>query len=236
VRRTERTPALWIGDTVGGENIVAAHVLVVIADVAAEALTDAVEHRSIHHQAANITRKVVGRATEQTIRPRGNSTVSLEPSLQILARPRQQEIGREGFSILLERHEIAILGVALAVVDHGEGLRRIAERRMGGDIFDQLTPDIDAPTVADAAEIFLAGHQHCRPLSQLDDGERNAATAPPSSVMNSRRFIIRSPRRRAVRGLCSLLNTAIERAPMCYPRGRCRYGVGQVFLSLWYTA
>src|SRR5262249_49591306 len=78
-----------------------------IADVAAEALTDAVEHRSIHHQAANITRKVVGRATEQTIRPRGNSTVSLEPSLQILARPRQQEIGREGFSFLLERNEIA---------------------------------------------------------------------------------------------------------------------------------
>src|SRR6516165_7137105 len=96
VRRTERTPALWIGDSVGGENIVAAHVLVIIADVVAEALTDAVEHRRIHHQPANITRKVVGRATEQTVRPRGNSTVGLEPSLQILTRPRQQEIGREG--------------------------------------------------------------------------------------------------------------------------------------------
>jgi hypothetical protein len=163
VRGTKRTPALWISDSVGGENIVAAHVLVIIADVVAEALTDAVEHRRIHDQPANITRKVVGRATEQTMRPRGNSTVSLEPSLQILTRPRQQEIGREGFSILLERHQVAILGVALAVIDHGEGLRRIAERWMGGDIFDQLTADIHAPAVADAAEIFLAGHQHCRP-------------------------------------------------------------------------
>jgi hypothetical protein len=90
------------------------------------------------------------------------SHLGLEPSLQILTRPRQQEIGREGFSILLERHQVAILGVALAVVDHGEGLRRIAERWMGGDIFDQLAADIDAPTVADTAEIFLAGHQHCR--------------------------------------------------------------------------
>jgi hypothetical protein len=59
------------------------------------------------------------------------SHLGLEPSLQILTRPRQQEIGREGFSILLERHQVAILGVALAVVDHGEGLRRIAERWMG---------------------------------------------------------------------------------------------------------
>src|SRR5262249_56224635 len=82
VRRTEQTPALWISDSVGGENIVAAHVPVIIADVVAEALTDAVEHRRIHDQPANITRKVVGRATEQTMRPRGNSTVGLEPSLQ----------------------------------------------------------------------------------------------------------------------------------------------------------
>src|SRR5215468_8797246 len=58
------------------------------------------------------------------------------------------------------RHEVAILGVALAVVDHGEGSRRIAERWMGGDIFHHLTTDIDAPAVADTVEILLAGHQH----------------------------------------------------------------------------
>jgi len=72
------------------------------------------------------------------MRPRGNSTVGLELSLQVLTRPRQQELGREGFCILLERHEVAILGVALTVVNHGEGLRRIAERWMGGDVFNQL--------------------------------------------------------------------------------------------------
>src|SRR6266511_310974 len=71
VCRTERAPALRIGDGVGGENIVAAHVLVIIADVVAKALTDAVEHPRIHHQPAHITREVVGRAAEQTMRPRG---------------------------------------------------------------------------------------------------------------------------------------------------------------------
>jgi hypothetical protein len=31
---------------------------------------------------------------------------------------------------------------------------------MGGDIFHDLTTDIDAPAVADTVEILLAGHQH----------------------------------------------------------------------------
>ena len=86
--------------------------------------------------------------------------MGLEPALQILARARQQEVGREGFSVLVECHDVAVLGRALAVVDHGEGVRGVAERRMGRDVLDQFAADIDAPAVADALEIVLAGHQH----------------------------------------------------------------------------
>jgi hypothetical protein len=66
----------------------------------------------------------------------------------------------EKFPVLLECHDVAVLGRALAVVDHGEGVRRVAERRMGRDVLDQFAADIDAPAVADALEIVLAGHQH----------------------------------------------------------------------------
>src|SRR5262249_52073830 len=51
------------------KNIVSAHMLVIITDVAAEALPDAVEHRRSHHQPAHITREVIGRTTEQAVRP-----------------------------------------------------------------------------------------------------------------------------------------------------------------------
>ena len=44
----------------------------------------------------------------------------LEPAVQVLARVRQQEVGREGFPVLLERHHVAVLRRALAVVDHSE--------------------------------------------------------------------------------------------------------------------
>src|SRR5215472_5555155 len=54
--------------SVGGEDIVSAHMLVIITDVAAEALPDAVEHRRSHHQPAHITREVIGRTTEQAVR------------------------------------------------------------------------------------------------------------------------------------------------------------------------
>jgi len=155
-----RPPALWIGHGMGGEHVVGAHVAVVVADVVAEALPDAVEHRRIHDQTADIAREVVGRPAEQAVRPRGDAPMGLEPALQILARARQQEVGREMVPVLLECHHIAVLGRALAVVDHGEGVRRVAERRMGRDVLDQFAADIDAPAVADALEIVLAGHQH----------------------------------------------------------------------------
>ena len=86
--------------------------------------------------------------------------MGLEPALQILTRARQQEVGREGLSIFLKCHDIVVLGRALAVIDHGEGVGRVAERRMGRDVINQLAADIDATAVADALEIVLAGHQH----------------------------------------------------------------------------
>jgi hypothetical protein len=86
-------PTLWIGHGVGDEHVVGAHVAVVVADVVAEALPDAVEHRRIHHQPADVAREVVGRPTEQAVRPRGDAPMGLEPALQILARTWQQEVG-----------------------------------------------------------------------------------------------------------------------------------------------
>src|SRR6266849_5615383 len=158
--RARPAPALRIGHGVGRENVVAAHVPVVVADVVAEARPDAIEHGGVHHQAAHIAREVVRRAAEQPVRPGRDAAMGLEAALQILARARQQEVGRKSFSVLLEGHDGAVLRRALAVVDHGEGSRRVAERRVGGDVLDHFAADIDATAVADAVEVFLAGHQH----------------------------------------------------------------------------
>ena len=117
--------------------------------------------------------------------------MGLEPALQILARARQQEVGREGLPVLLECHDVAVLGRALAVVDHGEGVRRVAERRMGRDVLDQFAADIDAPAVADALEIVLAGHQHGaglltpRCLVRQVGAEAGARRPAPSASFNA---------------------------------------------------
>ena len=63
-----------------------AHVLVVVAHVVAEALADAVEHRRVHDQPADVAREIVRRAAQQPVRPGGDAPVGLEPALQIFAR------------------------------------------------------------------------------------------------------------------------------------------------------
>ena len=73
-------PALRIGHGVRGEDVVASHVPVVVPDVVAEALADAVEHRRVHHQPAHVAREIVGRAAEQAVRPGGDAPVRLEPA------------------------------------------------------------------------------------------------------------------------------------------------------------
>src|SRR5262245_27962213 len=57
----------------------------------------------------------------------------------------------------------ASLGRACSSPGEGEGELHMdheprRERWMGGDIFHDLTTDIDAPAVADTVEILLAGH------------------------------------------------------------------------------
>jgi len=187
----------------GSEHVVGAHVTVVVADVVAEAQPDVVEHRRVHDQAADVAREVVGRPAEQAMCPRGDAPMGLEPALQILARPRQQEVGREGLSALVEGHDVAVLGRALAVVDHREGVRRVAERRMGRDVLDQFAADIDAPAVADALEIVLAGHQHRVGLLTWADRlvwrlgvEAGARRLAPTQASMPRPAATRRPRRR----------------------------------------
>src|SRR4029453_15236145 len=74
-------------------------------------------------------------------------------------------------AVLPQRHHVAVLGRVLAIVDHGEGARCVAERRVRRDVLHQLAADIDPAAVADALEIFLAGHEHGADLAmQLDQG------------------------------------------------------------------
>ena len=96
-------PALRIGHGVRGENVVRPHVPVVLLDVVAEALADALEHRRVHDEPAHIAREIVGRAAEQPMRPRRDAPVRLEPLVQVLARARQQEIAGESLAVLLRR-------------------------------------------------------------------------------------------------------------------------------------
>jgi hypothetical protein len=102
------------------KDVVRAHVPIIAADVVAEALSDAIEQIRVHDQPANVAREVVGRSADQAMRPRGNAPMRLEPTLQILACVRQQEVGRKGFLVLLEGHHIAVLRRSLAVIDHGK--------------------------------------------------------------------------------------------------------------------
>ena len=158
--RVRHPPALRIGHRVRGEDVVVPHMPVVVLDVVAESRADAVEQAWVHHEPAHIAWEIVGRAAEQPMRPGRDAPVRLETLLQILAPPRQQEITREGLAALLEGHHLAVFRRALAVIDHGEGARGVAERRMRGHVVDPLAADIDPPAVADAFEIFLAGQQH----------------------------------------------------------------------------
>ena len=50
--------------------------------------------------------------------------------------------------------------IGLEVVDAGDGLRRRAKRRMGGDIVDPLAADIDHAAVAQRFQMLLARAQH----------------------------------------------------------------------------
>ena len=79
---------------------------------------------------------------------------------QILARFWQQVIGGKFLAIFFEDHDIAVFRRPFAVVDHGEGMRRIAERGMGGNVVHQLLANIDPAPVPQTVQIRLAAHQH----------------------------------------------------------------------------
>src|SRR5947207_9603540 len=98
---------------------------VVFLDVVAKTWPDAIEHPRVHDKSADVARKIVGRASQQSMRPRRDAPVRLETLLQVFAVARQQEIAREGLAILLKRHHRAVLRGALSVIDHREGTRGV---------------------------------------------------------------------------------------------------------------
>ena len=71
------------------------------------------------------------------------------------SRERQRSHCRaEALAVLLEGEQIALRRIGLEIVEPGDGLRAVAERRMAGDVVDPLGADIDDAAVAHAFELF----------------------------------------------------------------------------------
>jgi hypothetical protein len=94
----------------------------------------------------------------------GDAAVALHAALQVVARPRAQEIDRMAAAVLLVAHLVAKRGIGLHVIERHHGLRRVAERRMGGDVVDLFVADIDDPAVAERFEMLFAAAKHGRCL------------------------------------------------------------------------
>jgi hypothetical protein len=57
------------------------------------------------------------------------------------------------------RHQKLVLALVVVqrVVEAGDHARGVTEGRMGGDVFDPLTVDVDGAVIAQRVQIFLAG-------------------------------------------------------------------------------
>ena len=64
------------------------------------------------------------------------------------------------FAVLLEREQFVPLRICFELVEAGNGLRRVSERGVAGDVFHPLGPDIDGAAVAHAFELFFPADQH----------------------------------------------------------------------------
>ena len=116
----------------------------------------------LHAERIHQRRLVVRRAPHPAVghaRPGGDRLALRD---QVLARARDPEelvgeaavaaVGRTGQHVL-------VLGIVQRVVKPRDRARRIAERRMRGDVFHPLAIDVDLAPVAQGFEILLAGER-----------------------------------------------------------------------------
>ena len=166
--------ALGRQNGVGRAHVVLAHVPVIADHVLAEALPDALEQIRAHGESGDEARDVIGRPPEQAVSPGRDAAVGLHPLAKVVLRLRHQEPARVAFPVLLERHDVDVLGGALAVVEHRERPGAVAEGGMHGHVVDRRAADIDLASVPQALEMLVAGLQHsaltlrCRSRGRYD--------------------------------------------------------------------
>src|SRR5205814_10466053 len=83
---------------------------------------------------------------------------------EVLLRTWLQVIHAVTLSALFERHDVAKRGIRLQVEQCRIGACSTGEGRMRRLVLDALLPDVNDAAVADALQIFLAGHKHERRL------------------------------------------------------------------------
>ena len=79
---------------------------------------------------------------------------------EVVAAAATQPLQRVALAALLIGEQLGLGGIGLEIVQRGDGLRAVAERRMAGHVVDALRADIDHPTVAHAVQFLPPGRQH----------------------------------------------------------------------------
>src|SRR5205085_4799913 len=71
-----------------------------------------------------------------------------------------KEVGAVALAALLVREQVPLRGIALEVVQRGDGARTARERRMTRDVLDTLGAHVDAAPVSQPLELLLPGGEH----------------------------------------------------------------------------
>ena len=104
---------------------------------------------------------MVGRASDQPVGCVCDRLHCPHAAREIVTGSASQPRQAVALAVLLEREQIALLRVGLELVEAGDGLRAVAERRMARHVVDALGADIDRAAVAHALELFFSVDQHC---------------------------------------------------------------------------
>ena len=113
---------------------------------------------------------MVGRAADQAVGRVRDRLHRPHAAREIVAGAAAQPRQAIALAVLLEREQVALVRVGLEVVEAGDGLRAVPERRMAGDVVDPLGADIDRAAVAHALELFFSVDQHCGSVGLRDLG------------------------------------------------------------------
>ena len=134
--------------------------LVIAREILAEAWREPIEQRGVHRQPGDQAGDVVGRAPDQAVGCVGDRLHRAHAAGEVLASAAAQPMQAVTLAVLLEREQFAPFGIGLELVEAGNGLRRVAERRVAGDVVHPLGADIDGAAVAHAFELFFSADQH----------------------------------------------------------------------------